>query len=78
MDIGTMDQPNIFKCAIKGQPEYRGYQWGPFRNPFTGATNNPYASYDEDSAVIHKMAVLGACVLDPTRTISLIPAILQG
>lgn len=32
MDIGTMDQPNIFKCAISGQPEYRGYQWG-IRNP---------------------------------------------
>lgn len=28
MDIGSMDQPNIFKCQIKGQPEYRGYQWG--------------------------------------------------
>ena len=27
-DIGTMDQPNIFKCAIQGQNEYRGYQWG--------------------------------------------------
>lgn len=76
--IGTMDQPNIFKCQIKGQPEYRGYQWGPFRNPFTGANNNPYASYDEDSAVMHKMATLGVCVLDPTRTMSIIPAILQG
>jgi hypothetical protein len=76
MDIGTMDQPNIFKCAIKGQSEYRGYQWGPFRNPFTGATNNPYASFDEDAAVIHKYATLGICVLDPTRTMSLIPAIL--
>ena len=28
MYIGTMDQPNIFKCAIKGDNEYRGYQWG--------------------------------------------------
>lgn len=28
MDIGSMDQPNIFKCQIKGRPEYRGYQWG--------------------------------------------------
>lgn len=28
MDIGTMDQPNIFKCTIKGQPELRGYEWG--------------------------------------------------
>ena len=24
MDIGTMDQPNIFKCKIKGNEEYRG------------------------------------------------------
>ena len=28
MYIGTMDQPNIFKCKIKGDTEYRGYQWG--------------------------------------------------
>ena len=77
MDIGTMDQPNIFKCTIKGQPELRGYEWG-LRNPFTGQINNMNMSYDEDSAVIHKMAQFGVCVLDPTRTMSLIPAILQG
>lgn len=75
MDIGTMDQPNIFKCAIKGDTEYRGYQWG-IRNPFTGEKNNPCMSFDEDAAVIHKMATLGICVLDPTRTLSLIPAVL--
>ena len=28
MYIGTMDQPNIFKCQIKGETEMRGYQWG--------------------------------------------------
>ena len=28
MYIGTMDQPNIFKCKVKGQEEVRGYQWG--------------------------------------------------
>ena len=77
-DIGTMDQPNIFKCVPKDHPEYRGYQWGPFRNPFTGEANNPYASFDEDAAVIHKMATLGICVLDPTRTMSLIPNILNA
>ena len=77
MYIGTMDQTNIFKCAIKGQSEYRCYQWG-IRNPFTGQMNNPYMSFDEDSAVVHRMAKLGICVLDPTRTMSLIPAILQG
>jgi hypothetical protein len=75
MDIGTMDQPNIFKCTVKGQPEIRGYQWG-LRNPFTGEWGNNNMSYDEDSASIHKMAKLGICVLDPTRTLSLIPAVL--
>lgn len=77
MDMGEMDQPNIFKCAIKGMPEVRSYQWG-LRNPFTGQMGNPYMSYDEDSASIHKMSTFGVCVLDPTRTLSLIPAILQG
>ena len=77
MDIGSMDQPNIFKCQIKGMPEVRGYESG-FRNPFTGEVNIQYMSHDEDSATIHKMATFGVCVLDPTRTMSLIPAILQG
>ena len=59
-------------------PELRGYQWGPFSNPFTGETNNNFASYDEDSAVVHYKATLGLVVLDPTRCVSLIPAILQA
>jgi hypothetical protein len=78
MYIGTTDQANIFKCAIKGQPEFRGFQWGPFANPFTGETNNTSAGYDEDSAVMHRKTTLGVCILDPTRTMSLIPAILEG
>lgn len=44
----------------------------------TGQKGNPYMSFDEDSAIIHRMATLGICVLDPTRTMSLIPAVLQG
>lgn len=75
--IGTMDQPNIFKCGIKDDPETRGYQWG-MRDPFTGRKNNPYMSFDEDAAVFHRMATLGICVLDPTRTMSLIPTALFG
>lgn len=77
MYIGTMDQPNIFKCQIKGTPEYRGYQFG-LRNPYTGQIGNQFMSFDEDAAVIHRMATLGICVLDPTRTMSIIPAVLQG
>ena len=76
-DIGTMDQPNIQICEIKGKPEYRGYQAG-MRNPFLGTSYNPYMSYDEDSAVIHKMAQLGIMVLDPTRTMSIIPNVLSA
>lgn len=48
------------------------------RNPFTGAVNIEYMGTDEDSATIHKMGTFGVCVLDPTRTMSLIPAVLQG
>lgn len=76
--IGTkdMDVPNIQLCNIRGQEEYRGYQWGPFRNPFTGEMGNPNASFDEDAAVYHKYATLGVIIYDPSRTVSLIPKLL--
>lgn len=72
-DIGTMDQPNIQLCKIRGEEEIRGYQWG-LRNPFTGQKDNFNMSFDEDAAIIHKMATLGVVVLDPSRTLSLIPS----
>lgn len=71
-------EPNVQKCVVKGQPELRGYQWGPFSNPFTGEFNNNYASYDEDSAVVHYKATLGILMKDPLRCVSLIPALLQA
>ena len=75
--IGSTDQPNIQLAKVKGQDEYRGYLWG-LRNPFTGQMNNPYMSVDEDSATIHKMSTLGVFILDPTRTMAIIPSILRG
>lgn len=48
------------------------------RNPFTGQKGNPNMSFDEDSAIIHKMTTTGICVLDPTRTMSYYPAVLAG
>lgn len=75
--IGSEDQPNIQLAKLAGQDEYRGYKWG-FRNPFTGQVNNENMSTDEDSAEIHKMWTGGVFVLDPTRSISLIPSILQA
>ena len=71
-------EPNVQKCVVKGQPELRGYQWGPFSNPFTGEFNNNYASYDEDSAVVHYKATLGILMKDPLRCVSIIPALLQA
>lgn len=79
MDIiyaGDGNDQNIFRCAVRNQPELRGWQWG-LRNPFTGQMNNSFMSYDEDSAVEHRMATLGALVLDPTKAISFIPTSLQ-
>lgn len=77
-DIGTMDQPNIFKVGVKGQVgDMTSYAWG-LRDPFTGRMGNLNMSFDEDSAEIHKMTTTGVCVLDPTRTMSLIPAVLVG
>lgn len=75
---GDEEQPNVQKCTVKGQGEYRGYQWGPFYNPFTGDANNMSASFDEDAAVVHYKATQGIVVYDPTRCTTLIPAILQG
>jgi hypothetical protein len=81
MDIfyeGSMGQPNIFKCGIKGQPtEGRSYQWG-IRNPYTGTWDNPNMSYTDDKASVHRMGQFGVCVLDPTRVVSLIPQILKA
>lgn len=77
-DIGTMEQPNIFKVAVAGQEgDMTSFQWG-LRNPFTGQMGNPNMSFDEDSAIIHKMTTTGICVLDPTRTVSYYPALLAG
>lgn len=75
-DLGTPEQANIFKTGIKGKPEYRGFQSG-MRNPYTGSYNNPYMSFEDDKAIMHRMATLGICILDPTRTMRLIPSMLR-
>ena len=74
--IGNPDQPNIQIAKIKDQEDIRGIQRG-LRDPFSGRMGGDMA-YDEDSAVIHRYAALGALVLDPNRTLSLIPAILAA
>lgn len=75
--VGNEGTPNIQKCAIKGQEDMRGIEWG-LRDPYTGRVNNMHMSHDEDSATFHRMSYLGLVVYDPTKCISFIPAILQG
>ena len=75
-DLGTSEQPNIVKCAIKGKPEYYGFMSG-MRNPYNGTYNNPHMSYEDDKASMHRMASLGVCIFDPTRTMRLVPSLLR-
>ena len=79
LDLGSSVNPNIQKCKVKGMPdEIRGYEAG-MRNPFTGAWNNDHMSNDEDAATIHKMVPkMGIVVWDPTRTVRIMPDILEG
>lgn len=76
-DLGTSEKPNIVKCGLKGKPEYYGFMSG-MRNPYNGSYNNPYMSYEDDKASMHRMATLGLCIFDPTRTMRLIPSELRG
>lgn len=78
-DMGNSSEKNVVKCRIKGEfgNPARGYQSG-MRNPFTRSNSNDHMSWDVDEAAIHKMETFGVIVYDPTRTYSLIPAILVG
>ena len=76
-DLGTSEQPNIVKCGLKGKPEYYGFMSG-MRNPYNGSYNNPYMSYEDDKASMHRMATLGVCIFDPTRTMRLMPSMLRS
>lgn len=76
MYIGTTEEPNIQIAKVKGMDDKRGYQNGPFGNPWTGSTSTESASWDIDGSKIHKIATLGAIVYDPSRTVCLIPSLL--
>lgn len=75
--IGTSDEPNIQIAKIKGMEDIRGIQPG-LRDPYTGRAGGNFMAFDEDSSVLHRFCALGALVLDPNRTLSLIPAILAA
>ena len=76
-DLGTSEKPNIVKTGIKSKPEYYGFMSG-MRNPYNGSYNNPYMSYEDDKASMHRMATLGLIIFDPSRTMRLIPSELMN
>ncbi len=73
--MGSQEEPNIQKIAIKGMEDIRDYQAG-FRNPFTGQVGGGTMGRMEDSATLTGYCMLGAMVKDPSRTASLVPTIL--
>ena len=73
--LGNASEPNIYKVDVAGGDMW-GYSSG-FRNPFTGEKNNMHMGTREDSATYTRYGSFGSAIVDPYRTISLIPAGLQ-
>lgn len=73
--IGSMEEPNIQKIKVRGDDELRGYMAG-IRDPFSGRRGG-IMQLMEDSATMTAMCGTGAMVKDPSRTASLIPALLS-
>lgn len=69
----TNGEPNMFRCAISGEPtDARSYAWGP-RNPYTGEWGNPHMSFPDDKAEITVLGHFGLCIPDVTMVASIIP-----
>jgi len=74
--IGSMEEPNIQKVSVRGKGEIRGYISG-LRNPFTGQRGGNMTHMEDSSTMTAFIEGTGACVKDPSRTLTLKPAI-QG
>jgi hypothetical protein len=70
----TNSEANIQRVETT-EGEFRGYMSG-FRNAFTGERDIKYMGTMEDSATYTRYAQLGAAVLDPGKTATLLPTIL--
>ena len=78
LDVGTSDgEPNVRKVYKKGSEDYRGYIQG-LRSPFEMGKKNVLMSHGTDGYTIHRGTECGAMVKDPTRTVAIIPLVLQG
>lgn len=74
MDIfymGNENTPNIVRLGTK-TGDLRGYLSG-FRNAWTGEINNMHQGTMEDSATYTRYVSLGACVIDSSKTATVLP-----
>ena len=76
MDVGTSaGEPNIRKVFVKGEEDGLGYILG-LRHPFASDGARNIMAHSTDGYEVHRWAMCGAMVKDPSRTASLIPSIL--
>jgi hypothetical protein len=74
--IGAMEEPNIQKVKVRGSDELRGYQGG-IRNPFTGRRGGEMQTMEDSATITALCEGIGALVIDPGRTATLKPAIID-
>lgn len=74
--IGSSSEPNIQKVKVAGQDELRGYYAG-IRNPYTGQKGGVMQHMEDSATMTALIEGIGACVLDPGRTATFKPAILD-
>jgi hypothetical protein len=76
LDVGTSDgEPNIRKVYVKGSEDGMGYEPG-LRHPFSRGGERNIMANSTDGYTMHRWAICGAMVKDPSRTATLIPSIL--
>jgi len=76
LDVGTSDgEPNIRKVYVTGSENGMGYEPG-LRHPFSRGGERNIMAHSTDGYTVHKWAICGAMVKDPSRTAQIIPSIL--
>jgi len=76
LDVGTSDgEPNIRKVYVTGSEDGMGYEPG-LRHPFSRGGERNIMAHSTDGYTVHRWAMCGAMVKDPSRTAQIIPSIL--
>ena len=73
--LGNAAEPNIYKVDVAGGDTW-GYLAGT-RNPFTGDKTNNFMGTKVDGATYTRQGSFGSAIVDPYRTVSMIPDDLQ-